>query len=69
MAITREEYVDSIDIRPKMNQIGVKTAIVTSEDDVEIRTDFITTYYSRHDDVSSLDEKVVSIMNYYWSLV
>lgn len=68
MAVTREEYVDSIEIRPKMNQIGVKTAVVTSEDGVEVRTDFLTAYYSSTDDISSLDSQTVSIMNHYWSL-
>jgi len=67
MALERVEKVDSIEIRPLLQQVGIRKTVTTIEDGQKVSVNSFTEYFSQDADISGEDTLVQSIANYYWS--
>lgn len=67
MALERNEKVDAIEIRPLLNQVGVRKTVTTVQDGEEVSVNAFTVYFSQEDDISGEDPLVQSVANHYWS--
>ena len=67
MSLERTKVVDSIIVRPQLQQVGVKTVVTTTQDGEVVSRNYLEAYYSQGDDISQEDTLVQTVINNYWS--
>lgn len=67
MSLERTKVVDSIIVRPQLQQVGVKTVVTTTQDGEVVSRNYLEVYYSQGDDISQEDTLVQTVINNYWS--
>ncbi len=67
MAVERTEVVDAIEVRPLLQQVGVRKTIKNIVDGEEVSSNSMTLYFSQGDDISGEDSLVQNMANHYWS--
>lgn len=67
MALERTEVVDAIEVRPLLQQVGLRKTVTTTEDGETVSVNSYTLYFSQGDDISGEDALFQNIANHYWS--
>ncbi len=66
MALERTEVVDAIEVRPLLQQVGVRKTVTTVVDGETVSVNSYETHFSQGDDISAEDALFQSIANHYW---
>lgn len=67
MAVERTEVVDAIEVRPTLQQVGIRKRVTTVVDGEEVAANTYTHYYRQDDDISAEDALFQNMANHYWS--
>ena len=67
MALTKETIIDKLEVVGPFKKIGIREAVVVSEDGVELAKNFKRRILHPDEDISSETDEVKSITNVVWT--
>ena len=67
MALERTEVVDAIEVRPLLQQVGVRKTVTNVVDGETVSVNSYEIHFSQGDDISAEDPLFQNIANHYWS--